>query len=85
MCKKKKFSKKGAIGYLKSLKNGGYGKRPWRNEIAYYQCEICRSFHVSSLIGKTGAVVLKETSYFEHQKSKWRDFLQNRSSKKGKL
>lgn len=85
-CHKKQFTKKQAIGYLYGLKDGGYGKRPWRDEVSYYKCDNCKSYHVSSKIDVEGyTVITGKTTYFDFQKEKWRTFLQNQGKNNGNI
>ena len=67
-CTKKKYTYNEAIGFLSHLKRKGYGKKPWRNEVSYYRCEQCKSFHVSSKLGEDSKTLIKDKTYFEHQK-----------------
>lgn len=60
-------------------------KNPWRDEISVYECEECGKFHVSSIFSEYIPKDLKEKSYFDIQKEKWGEWLQNFSAKKGNI
>jgi len=56
-------------------------KNPWRDELSVYECEDCNGFHVSSKNTDYIPTVLREKSYYDIQKEKWGNWLQNFSSK----
>jgi len=84
-CTKKKYEHKQVLGYLNSLKRVGYKKQPWRNEVSYYKCDICKKYHTSSKLGTDSKSLIKDKTYFEHQKENWKYFLLNYSNKKARI
>jgi hypothetical protein len=84
-CNKKKFTFKGALGYLVFLKNKGYKDKPWRTEVSYYKCENCESYHITSQLESSSNTVIKNKSYFDFQKENWSKWIHNKSSKKGNI
>jgi hypothetical protein len=67
ICKKRKFDKKTA----KSILNrNAKGCGSWRREVRYYECPICKSWHLTSLQEYEEPVKLglEELSYKEHWK-----------------
>jgi len=84
-CDKKQWTLKGVKGYLKQLKNGGYEKYPWRDEVSYYKCDECGHYHTSKVLKSHSDTIIKNKSYFDFQKEKWGSWLQNRSKNKGKI
>lgn len=85
LCSKRKFTKREVRGFLGSLKNGGYNKMPWRDEVSYYECERCGSYHTSSYIERGGNSFLSGSNYFDLQKEKWGNWLKNKSHKSGHI
>lgn len=84
ICKKNKMGKQQAKATLKKILARA-GKNPWRDEISTYQCDICGFYHLASTPSGYTPIKLKEKSYFELQKEKWGNFLQNHSSKAGNI
>ncbi len=85
-CNKKKFTLKQVKGYLAFLKKKGYANTPWRNEVAYYKCDVCKNtYHTSKSVGPDGKTLIKEQSYFDFQKEKWGAWLLNKSHKRGHI
>lgn len=85
MCTKKPYdskweAKKVLFGILKRS-----SKNPWRDEISVYKCEECGQYHVSSKATDYVPTALKDKSYFNIQKEKWGEWLQNFSAKKGNI
>lgn len=83
-CNKKKMSKKSAMQHLKGIIKMS-GKMPWRDEISTYECEICGYYHLSSLVSENSPTKIKGKTYFEIQKEKWGNFLQNFSQNRGNI
>lgn len=84
MCNKKSYQKKWQAQMALRVILKSASKHPWRDEISVYQCMECDNYHISSKMGLEGAYMLKkikEQSYFDTQKDKWGDWLQNYSSK----
>lgn len=85
-CKKIKYkSKNEAIKFLQYLKKKGYNKNPYRNEVAYYQCEKCNHYHTCSNMSRENYTLLKDFNYIDFQKKRMSHFLLNDSKKKGRL
>jgi len=85
VCSKEKFTLKNVKGFLNYLKKSGYKNKPWRDEVSYYKCEICGSYHTSKRLESASDTVIKNKSYFDFQKEKWGAWLQNKSNKKGNI
>lgn len=84
-CNKKKYDKKYlAIKAIYGINKNT--KRPDRNEMIAYQCEVCNYWHLSSNNDKygTGYVIkdFRDKTYFEIQKEKYGNFLHKHSSTK---
>lgn len=84
ICTKKKMDKQEAKNTLKQILAQS-GKRPWRDEISTYQCDVCGYYHLSSIPSEYTPIKLRDKSYFELQKEKWGKFLQKHSSKAGNI
>ena len=85
MCNKKQYDRKwDAKKALFSILNKS-GKNPWRDELSIYKCEECDKFHISSIPSDYIPTTLREKSYFEIQKEKWGNWLQNYSADKGNI
>jgi len=71
----KKWQAKLALkGILKSN-----SKNPWRDEMSVYKCDECENYHISSKPTEYSPSNIKGKSYFDIQKEKWGNFLQNHS------
>ena len=84
ICTKRKMGKQEAKTALKQILAQS-GKKPWRDEISTYQCDICNFYHFASTPSGYTPTKIKEKTYFELQKEKWGNFLQKYSSKAGNI
>lgn len=84
ICTKNKMGKEQAKRTLKKILAES-SKKPWRDEISTYQCDICGFFHLSSIPSGYIPIKIREKSYFDVQKEKWGKFLQKHSSKAGNI
>ena len=77
MCTKKSYDYKWqAKATLKAILKRA-DKQPWRDEISIYKCEKCNKYHISSIVSEYTPEKVKEVGYFEFQKEKWGNWLQN--------
>lgn len=84
VCNKKKFTRDEARRLIKEIVTWRNKKNPWRDEVSYYECDVCGSHHLSSVITDYSYApkIVSDKSYFDTQKEKWGVFLQKHSAKK---
>lgn len=79
MCNKKsylsKWQAKKALFNILSKSD----KTPWRDEMSVYLCDECENYHISSKPVDYVPTALRDKSYFEIQKEKWGNWLQEYS------
>lgn len=84
ICKKKKMDKYGAKVALNIIISKAE-KRPWRDEISIYHCDMCGFYHFSSVPSEYSPKKIIGKTYFELQKEKWGKFLQKHSKNSGNI
>ncbi len=86
ICTKRKLTRHEAYGQLNGIVKTS-GRTPWRDEISAYECDICGKghYHLSSLVSNITPKCIKGKTYFEIQKEKWGNFLQNFSKNRGNI